>query len=257
MDWKEAGRGWGARAREWAYLFEPGTRPANELLFDRLGVRTGTRLLDVACGSGLAAQAAHRRGAAVAGLDASEPLIEIARLRTPEADLRVGDMFELPFADASFDIVTTFNGIWKGCDGALAEVNRVLVGGGRFGMTFWGDFARLGLMPYFLKIIELSPGSHQTATMEQGDTANTIEGMLEATGFQIDGRGTVDIVNEWPDVAVAVRAMAAAGPAVPAIDAVGYDAFCDALTEAISPLDDPDLGVRISSEFGWITARPA
>ena len=31
-DWTEAGRGWGARAAEWAYLLEPYARPANELL---------------------------------------------------------------------------------------------------------------------------------------------------------------------------------------------------------------------------------
>ena len=55
MDWKTAGRGWGARALEWAYLVEPYALPANELLFDRLGVTAGVRLLDIACGSGFAA----------------------------------------------------------------------------------------------------------------------------------------------------------------------------------------------------------
>jgi len=256
IDWEQAGRGWGARARDWAYLFEHYARPANEIVFDRVGVGSDTRLLDIACGSGLAAQTAHRRGATVTGLDASEALIEIARRRTPSSDFRVGDMFALPFADHSFDVVTTFNGIWKGCEGALEEARRALIDGGRFGMTFWGDFARLGLMPYFLKIIELSPSSHQAATTEQGGTSSAIENMLAATGFRIDEIGTVEVVNEWPDVALAVRAMAAAGPAVPAIDAVGYDAFCAALTEVISPLDDPEVGVRISSELGWLTATP-
>ena len=56
-DWAEAGRGWGARA-EWAYLFEPYARPANELLFDRLGIGGGVRLIDIACGSGFAAHLA-------------------------------------------------------------------------------------------------------------------------------------------------------------------------------------------------------
>jgi len=65
------------------------------------------------------------------------------------------------------------------------------------------------------------------------------------------------VVNEWPDVATAVRAVAAAGPSVPAIESVGYEAFCAVLTDALAPLHDPDLVVRISSEFGWVTARPA
>ena len=62
VDWQEAGRGWGARATEWAYLWEPYALPANEVLFDRLGVDEGIRLLDIACGSGFAAAVAARRG---------------------------------------------------------------------------------------------------------------------------------------------------------------------------------------------------
>lgn len=256
MDWKEAGRGWGARALDWAYLFEPYALPANELLFNRMGVGAGTRLLDVACGSGFAASVASRRGASVAGLDASAALIEIAKSRTPSGDFRVGDMFALPFADGDFDVVTSFNGIWNGCQGALREVNRVLSRSGTVGLTFWGRYERLGLMPYFLKVIELSPQSHQSATMEQGQTRSVIEAMLTETGFAICDQGTVDVTNEWPDVATAVRALAAAGPSVPAIEAVGYEEFSQALAVTLSPLTDQDTGLRIMSEFGWITAQP-
>jgi SAM-dependent methyltransferase len=259
MGWEEAGRGWGARALEWAYLTEPYARSANDVLFELLGVGAGTRYLDVACGSGFAASTACRRGAAVAGLDASEPLIRIARARTPEGDFRIGDMFDLPFADDSFDVVTSFNGIWKGCEPALSEAHRVLVGSGRLGLTFWGRLDRVGLIPYFMKVIELSPPSHQAASMEQGDTGRVgvIEEMLTATGFALLDRGTVEVVNEWPDVETAVRGLAAAGPSVPAIESVGSDAFCKALTDTITPLLDPNLGVRIVSEFGWVTALPS
>jgi SAM-dependent methyltransferase len=255
VDWQEAGLGWGARAAEWAYLAEPYALPANDLLFDRLAVNAGARLLDIACGSGFAAAVAARRGANVSGIDASEQLITIAAARTPGGDFRVGDMFALPFADDSFDVATSFNGIWKGCEAALVQARRVLVPGGRFGVTFWGRLERLGLMPYFGKVIELSPASHATASIAQGDTQNVIEDMLKATGFGALERGTVAVVNEWPDLSVAVRALAAAGPSAPAIDAVGYEEFCHALTDAIAPLYRDGLGVRITSEFGWVTAR--
>jgi SAM-dependent methyltransferase len=255
-EWETAGHGWGARALEWAYLLEPYSLPANELVFDRLTVGVGTRYLDVACGSGYAAAVAARRGAVVTGLDAAARLIDIARARTPEGDFRVGDMFALPFAPSSFEVVTSFNGIWKGCEGALHEVARVLTEDGRFGMTYWGAYERLGLLPYFLKIVELSPPSHQAATMEQGDTSRTVDDMLTATGFRIVDRGTINVINEWPDVPTAVRALAAAGPAVPAIEVVGYDGFREALTPVIAGLHDPVLGVRIASEFGWLTAAP-
>ena len=79
--------------------------------------------------------------------------------------------------------------------------------------------------------------------------------MLTTTGFALVERGSVDVVNEWPDVATAVRAVAASGPSVPAIEAVGYDAFCEALNEVIEPLYDRDLGIRVTSEFGWVAAK--
>ena len=119
MDWERAGRGWGARALEWAYLLEPYARRANDVLFDRLELRRRQPgYLDVACGSGLAANTAAQRGAIVGwGLDAAEALIRIARARTPE---------RRAFASATcrptlrpgrrFDVVTSFNGIWKGCE---------------------------------------------------------------------------------------------------------------------------------------------
>lgn len=256
--WIEAGRGWGARAKEWAYLFEPYALSANQLVFDQLGVGPTTHYLDVACGSGFAANIARRRGATVSGLDASETLIEIARARTPDGDFRVGDMFALPFARGSFDVVTSFNGIWNRCDDALDQARMVLADDGLLGLTYWGSHERMGLMPYFLTVIQHSPPSHQAANIELGETSKVIADMLRATDFELLDQGNVEVINEWPDVDTAVRALAAAGPSVPAIEAVGYDNFCEALREVIAPIHDQDgcVGVRISSELGWVTARP-
>ena len=261
MDWQEAGRAGGARPADWAYLFEPHARPANEVIFDQLGVGEGTRLLGIACGAGFAAQLAARRGAAVAGIDASDALVRIARARTADGDFRLGDVFALPFPGACFDVATSFNGIWKGCEAALREAARVLVPGGRLGLAFWGRLDHVGLMPYFLKIIELSPRSHGEASIRQGDTGRpgVIEEMLVSAGFMPRERGRVTVMNEWPDARLAVRALAAAGPSVPAIQAAGLGPFCEALREVIEPLHTPGAGIRIASEFGWITAelRPA
>jgi len=77
MDWTEAGRAWGARSTDWAYLFEPYARPANEVIFDQLGIGEGARLLDIACGSGFAAQIAARRGGVVIWTSASEASIPV------------------------------------------------------------------------------------------------------------------------------------------------------------------------------------
>jgi trans-aconitate methyltransferase len=68
-----------------------------------MGITRGTRLLDVGCGAGLALQLAAKRGATVAGFDASAGLLEVARERVPEADLRQGDVETLPCPDGGFE----------------------------------------------------------------------------------------------------------------------------------------------------------
>ena len=257
MGWTDSGQAWGERATDWAYLMEPYARRANDVLFDRAVVGPGTRLLDIACGSGYAASVAAGRGAEVAGLDASEALIAIARARAPGADFRVGDMFALPFEDDCFDVATSFNGIWKGCEDALREARRVVRRGGLVGFSFWGPPKRLGLLPFFATLLELSPPGHVDATLNQGDTGRpgVAEQMLAHAGMEFVDRGTAQVVNEWPDLDLAARALASAGPSWPALQAVGYDRFAEAIREAIRPSCAEGLGVRIVSEFGWIIGR--
>jgi len=257
MGWIESGRAWGERAVDWAYLLEPYARRANDALFDRAGVGAGTRLLDIACGSGYAASVAAERGAKVSAIDASEALIAIARARTPQADIRLGDMFGLPFEDGQFDVATSFNGIWKGCEDALREARRVVRPGGLVGFTFWGSPKRLGLLPYFATLMELSPPGHVDATLNQGDTGRpgVAEQMLADVGLEFADRGAAQVVNEWPDLDLAARALASAGPSWPALQEVGYERFAEAVLEAIRPLHIEGLGVRIVSEFGWIIGR--
>ena len=47
-------------------------------------------------------------------------MLEVARDRTPDADLRVGEIQALPYDDASFDVVTAFNSIQYAADPAAA-----------------------------------------------------------------------------------------------------------------------------------------
>ena len=112
-------------------------------------------------------------------------------------------------------------------------------------------------MSYFATLVELSPPSHAEATLNQGNTGRpgVAEQMLADAGLEFVDRGTAQVVNEWPDVDLAVRALAAAGPSWPALQQAGYDRFDAALREAIGPLWTEGLGVRIVSEFGWIMGR--
>ena len=97
--WAMVDEGWGRKAVDFATLSEPGNCREYVALHHMLGVDNGDRLLDVACGAGLAIELASVRGADCAGIDASPRLVAVARDRSPRADIRVGDMHALPWDD--------------------------------------------------------------------------------------------------------------------------------------------------------------
>jgi ubiquinone/menaquinone biosynthesis C-methylase UbiE len=88
---------------------------AAETILARADARPGSALLDVATGTGNVAIPAALGGASVTGLDLTPKLLEVARQRAVEAGVEVsfieGDAEELPFADDSFDRVTSCFGV--------------------------------------------------------------------------------------------------------------------------------------------------
>jgi ubiquinone/menaquinone biosynthesis C-methylase UbiE len=106
----------------------------------------------VATGSGNVAIAAARLGAAVTGLDLTPELLEAARRRTAEAGLEVrfieGDAEELPFANDSFDRVTSCFGVMFAPrhEQAADELTRVVRPGGTIAVTAWTPDGLLGSM---------------------------------------------------------------------------------------------------------------
>jgi len=95
----------------------------------------GVRALDLACGTGDIAFALADRGARVVGLDITLRMLQLASAKAP-AGSRVGylagDMMALPFADRSFELVTTGYGIRNvpRIEPAIDEIHRVLRPGG-------------------------------------------------------------------------------------------------------------------------------
>src|SRR5690348_8059197 len=136
--WTVVDEGWGRKAVDFATLSEPSNCREYVAMHHGLGVDWGDRLLDVACGSGLAIELACLRGAVCSGIDASSRLVAVARDRNPDSDIEVGDMHALPWDAGTFDVVTSFRGIWNTTPGAVAEIYRVLRPGGRVGITVWG-----------------------------------------------------------------------------------------------------------------------
>src|SRR6056297_546435 len=255
-DWKEAGSAWGQRSRDWACLFEHYAVDVIEAIFRRVGVEEGTSLLDVACGSGLAIRYADAMGASVAGIDAAVPLVEIAHERSPAADVRVGDMFELPWADDSFDAVTSINGVWGGCEGALAEVRLVLKPSGCVGISFWGT-GHLDLRPCFVAFALNAPTAHLDGMRRTNGIARpgVAEAMLESTGFDVVERGSRVSTIEWPDAETAWRAISSVGPAVPALERVGADVLRPQVMDTIEGLRDRHGMYRFCNDHQFVIAR--
>ncbi|SDE77758.1 class I SAM-dependent methyltransferase [Rhodospira trueperi] len=109
-------------------------------LLDLAEARGAATFLDLGCGVGRHALLASARGLRVTGLDGAAEGLAQARLAADRAglplDLREGVMTELPFPDASFDVVLAWNVIYHGdrpiVERAIAEIRRVLRPGGLY-----------------------------------------------------------------------------------------------------------------------------
>ncbi len=103
-----------------------------------LGEVRGMRILDVGCGGGLVSEQLAQAGAIVTGIDLSAPSIAVARRHAAGSgrfniEYLVGSVFDLPFADGSFDAVVSsdfLEHVSNRLDDAVSEMARVIRPGG-------------------------------------------------------------------------------------------------------------------------------
>jgi ubiquinone/menaquinone biosynthesis C-methylase UbiE len=113
------------------------------LLVKFAGVHAGQRVLDVACGTGVAAITAARLGADVCGIDLTPELVARARENSAIAEVRIdwreGDAEQLPYEDAEFDVVLSQFGhmFAPRPEVATREMLRVLKPGGTIAFATW------------------------------------------------------------------------------------------------------------------------
>jgi SAM-dependent methyltransferase len=230
--WRLVDEGWGRKAVDFATLSEPNNCREYLYIHHHLEVDAGDRLLDVACGSGLSLELARLRGADCAGIDASARLVSVARFRNPDSDIRVGDMNDLPWEDATFQVATSFRGIWGTTPDAVTEIHRVLEPGGRLGLTVWGHLkvssGAWALAP--LRLAAQEKVENQAAMVSLG-RPGAAEVLLESSGFVDIRRVDVPMAWEFPDPDVFARALASTGPGYEAIQNVGEEAFYGSAVE--------------------------
>lgn len=248
---------WGTRPGDWA-LSEDQQTPTYEEALRRVDLKGGQLVLDVGCGVGAFLRLVADRGARAFGLDASEALLEVARTRLPDADLRVGDMEALPYEDDTFDLVTGFNSFFFANDivAALREAGRVAKLGASVVIQVWGPHKRNDLEAMKEIVRPFMPARPADAPPEP-DYSKL--GVLEdiATQARLEPEGAFDATwaYEYPDEETLRRALVAPAGIAALVGAGQEDAVKDAIVEGLAPRRTADGSYRLHNEFHYLIAR--
>jgi SAM-dependent methyltransferase len=196
------------------------------------------------------------RGAAVSGLDASAPLLDVARQRTPDADLRVGDNESLPYEPGSFDVVTAFNSIQYAVDPAtaVAELARVCRPGGWVAIGIWGDADRCETEALFARLRSLAPPPPGTPSPLACSDKGVVEGLLAKAGLEVQAGAEVAIPIQFTDHEHAWTDHTAAGPLQKVIDLAGADAVRRVLHDVLEADRKPDGALRQDNVMRYVIA---
>lgn len=187
--------------------------PCAAAFVERLGLKRGERVLDVACGSGNLSFPAARAGADVTGLDIATNLVRMARSRAHEEGLHVhfdeGDAEQMPYGDSSFDVLMTMFGVMFAPrpETAAGELLRVCRPGGRVAMANWTPSGFIGRM--FKATAAHVPPPRIPSPLLWGDEAIVRERLHEGVAdlrltrrtatfrLPLTPEQTVDFFREW------------------------------------------------------------
>jgi hypothetical protein len=153
---------------------------------------------------------------------------------------------------------STFRGIWGTTPSAIAEIHRVLVPGGRLGLTVWGHIkassGAWALTPF--RMAAPQKVENQAAMVALG-RPGVGEELLAQYGFVDIERIEDPYVWEFTDPEVYARAIASTGPAYEAIQNVGEDFFSREASEVARAQIRDGLPLRASIKVvGFIGVKP-
>ncbi len=246
------GQLWGAKARVWAERCERVCMPLWMAMLEAAGVGDGTRFLDLGCGSAGSSVLAAQRGATVSGFDASANLLEIAKERVPQGDFRQGDLEELPYGNAEFDVIFAANSLQFVGDQqrALSQVRRVMAPDGRFVIGMWCEPERCEITAVFKPLMELAPpppDAPPTLTVR-----DNLAGLLESNGFRIQQEEEVECPFEFACVEDFVEANTSPGVIVGMIQLLGEAVVRTTMEQAVRPWVREDGSLRLINWFRYM-----
>lgn len=178
-----------------------------EAVADAAGIHDGTTVLDLGCGDGAFCAFAAARGATVYGLDVEPDAIAEALEAVPGADVRLGLMESLPWADASFDVVTSFNALQYALDTemALFEASRVTRPDGRIAICKWGAPSE---NEFFAFLLSIGAGGVREESLPVTDP---VEDVIRSTRLNVAATGEVSAPIEIADDAALEVSLSRAG----------------------------------------------
>lgn len=230
---------------------------------ERLDIRPGTRMLDVACGAGQISVPAARAGAQVTGVDIAANLVEQARAwaREEGIDARFdeGDAEDLPYDDASFDLVTSLLGAMFAPrpDRVASELLRVCRPGGRIVMGNWTPEGFVGGM---FKIIgkHVPPPPLMAPPVQWGDEATVRQRLATGADVTVTRRSYPFEYPFGPEAVVDLFRdyYGPAQKAFAALDPAGQAALQEELTSHWQQHNQAnDGGTRVEAEYLEVVAR--
>jgi SAM-dependent methyltransferase len=186
-------------------------------------------------------------------------MLEIARSRVPEGELRLGDMAALPYAEASFDVVTGFNSFQFATDLAavFGQVKRVIRPGGTIVVAVWGqpeECESAATIDAISRLVpDLRPGVRGPFALS---APGVVEVALTQAGLCPTGSGAVACRYTYPNLGAAVAAWLASGSAGRAIAHVGAEAVRQAIIDSLPPYRTSDGSYLQHNIFRYVIASP-
>lgn len=226
--------------------FVPGMfRPLSRALLPLAAAKSGDRLLDLACGTGIIArQVAPVVGAEgrVVALDLRQAMLDVASKLTVPYGAAIewvqGDATKLDFAKGTFDIVVCQQGLQFFPDrpAALAEMKRVLRPGGRVVIAVWEALEKQSMWNDVLAIEQKHvaalgvPTSDMVVPFSLSD-ANELRRLLEGAGLHDIEITSKAIEADFPAKGLTEYSLQAYAAVMPQIanDPAAFRAFVDAV----------------------------